>query len=38
LIAGRRVNAASIAISGGLLAANTWAYSFGKIDHDILLP
>ncbi len=37
LIAGRRVTAASIAIGGGLLAGNMWAYSFGKIDHDILL-
>jgi hypothetical protein len=37
LIAGRHVTVASIAITGALLTGNTWAYSFGKIDHDILL-
>ena len=37
LIAGRNVTVASIAITGALLTGNTWAYSFGKVDHDILL-
>jgi hypothetical protein len=37
LVAGRHVTAASLAITGGLLVGNAWAYSFGKIDHDILL-
>lgn len=37
LIGGRRVTLASVLISAGLLAGNMWAYSFGKIDHDVLL-
>ena len=37
LTAGRHVTVASVLISGGLLAGNLWAYSFGKIAHDILL-
>jgi hypothetical protein len=37
LIAGSRVTLASWVITCGLLAGNAWAYSFGKIDHDILL-
>jgi hypothetical protein len=37
LTAGRHVTLASVLISGGLLAGNVWAYSFGKITHDILL-
>ena len=37
LIAGRSVGLASCLISAGMLAGNVWAYSFGKIDHDILL-
>ena len=37
LVAGRLVTPASLAISAGLLAGDAWAYSFGKIDHDILL-
>ncbi len=37
LIAGRRVRLASLVLAGCLLLGNAWAYSFGKIDHDILL-
>jgi hypothetical protein len=37
LTAGRHVTLASVLISGGLLAGDVWAYSFGKITHDILL-
>jgi hypothetical protein len=37
LIAGRCVTVASTAITSALLTGNTWAYSFGKVDHDILL-
>ncbi len=37
LLAGRRVMSASIFLAGCLLVGNSWAYSFGKIDHDILL-
>jgi hypothetical protein len=36
LIAGRHVMLASVLVTGALLAGNAWAYSFGKIDHDIL--
>ena len=37
LLAGRRVTGASIVVTATLLIGNAWAYSFGKIDHDILL-
>ena len=37
LIAGRRVTLASAVFTGAALLGNAWAYSFGKIDHDILM-
>ena len=37
LLAGRRVMCASLFLTGCLIIGNSWAYSFGKIDHDILL-
>jgi hypothetical protein len=37
LVAGRHVTVASMLVTGALLVGNSWAYSFGKIDHDILL-
>ncbi len=37
LLAGRCVRTATWLTTGGLLFGNAWAYSFGKIDHDILL-
>ena len=35
LLFGRAVTAASLAAAGALLVGDGWAYSFGKIDHDI---
>ncbi len=37
LVAGRRVTLASMAVTAALLAGDTYAYGFGKVDHDILL-
>ncbi len=37
LLAGRRVTLATLVVVGGFLIGNSWAYSFGKIDHDILI-
>jgi hypothetical protein len=37
LLAGRRVTMATLALVAALLIGNSWAYSFGKIDHDILI-
>lgn len=37
LIAGRRVAAASLLLSACLLIGNAWAFSFGKINHEILI-
>jgi hypothetical protein len=37
LLAGRHVATATYLTTGALLFGNAWAYSFGKIDHDILL-
>jgi uncharacterized membrane protein YphA (DoxX/SURF4 family) len=37
LLTGYRVKAASVALAGLLLVGNGWEYSFGKINHDILL-
>jgi hypothetical protein len=37
LFFGRFPNAATAVVVGGLLFGNAWAYSFGKINHDILL-
>jgi hypothetical protein len=37
LLAGRHVMPASLLVTGCLLIGNAWAYSFGKIDHDILM-
>lgn len=37
LLVGYRTRVASLAVAGLLLVGNAWAYSFGKIDHDILL-
>jgi hypothetical protein len=37
LLAGRGVWTATLLTTGCLLFGNAWAYSFGKIDHDILL-
>ena len=37
LLTGRYVVTATCLTTGALLFGNAWAYSFGKIDHDILL-
>lgn len=37
LLVGRRVHLSLVAIGSLLLVGNLWAYSFGKINHDILL-
>jgi hypothetical protein len=37
LVAGRRVFAATLLFTGALFLSKAWEYSFGKIDHDILI-
>jgi hypothetical protein len=36
VLVGHRTRLASFGLAGGLLVGDAWAYSFGKIDHDIM--